>query len=1422
MGWQKIAIFTFTSVLAGAFALWITTPDAFAATLYWVGADGANTSVASNWKITNPTGCGGGDAGSAPGLSDTAIFDADCDNGATIDSSWTISNLTMDSGYTGTVTQSAALTPSTFSQSGGTLTGGSANIDVGTGGFTLAGGTFTSTSGTLSDAGNWTHTGGGTFTAHASGTVEFDTSTSSVIDVSTSETFTALTFNGTTVSIATGDTTIATGTLTFTSGAVTGGTIEARGDVTVSSSSAIDSLLSFTSTATQSFSGSNINSIDGDVTVNKSGGQVNQGAAFTAGAINQDVTIQEGTYDVNGNNLTVNGTNGVFTVEDGGNLQLQGGESVTTPTLNSGSTVTYDGTAGPYTVKDWSYQRLTFNGSGGVFNLGANETVTQALTITAGTFDISGFNLTTSSTFSNSDTFRLQGAETLTTFTNDTDSGTVEFDGTGTYSSGLIAGDTYYNLTFSGSGSWTLDAALDVNNNFSQSAGTLDVSTSNYGITVGGNWSRSGGTFTARSGTVTFDGTNQTINNSTTFYNLTKQESSNNGTDSTLTIAASTTQTVTNTLDFDGLDADDRLNLVSGTPGTRYTFDVSSAQTVTWLDVTDSNASSSNITCTNCVNGGNNDDTEASPRWVFGSTNTAPVVSPPRKITQVNDTIEFEADIEDSDGNKTQLLVEYSTTQSNWKKTSIKSVSASQGDVSINNSADYQISSIDTDSGKITLKVVWDAKQQFDSSEEDTVYLRVTPYDGTDTGTVKESESFALDTRAPVISNLYLKARTSTSLTLAWTPEAEKNFDKYVLCYGLNLTDVKNCNKTAKQWTTTQDSKLSTFSTSQTTITGLLNNRTYHVLLKATDDFNHTSTLLAQNLQTTNAPAPPHLTVEDVEGNTITVAWTATTSPGTFTYYQLCYGQDQTRMAGNFCRVTGSPSGAVLRNYTSHTTTSDTLNNLLENTLYYAKIFLQDSRFGRIAGNLVSATTCQIGEKKINGVCTPPAPPPPPPPACSDSLDNDSDGLADFPSDPGCADASDDDETDPVIEPPPPPPLPPPPDQQLPPPPPAGAEAPSEGSQPATNPVADFVEEIIEQIIVIAKKIVEVIKQIAQTAVRVIKVVAQQIPEVATKPAVTVPIAVVTATAVAASTGLVTVVPNFAGELAYLFQRLMQGLVGLAGIRRRRPWGRVVDGHTGTPLPQAIVRILDRQTQQLRDTAVTDAKGDFASLLPAGQYRFEVNKPGWHLEPHPASFLNILSHQQVYDGNFVDVRHEGVVSIIIAMRPEVRVAAEHIVLRVVFQRLERFLTSLSWPLLVFGFGLSTVALAKEPTRLNIGIFIFYIALIAAKLWVASHRHKTVGFVKDTASGLALNQALVQLYNAETGRLMATKVTSPTGQFALVPPPGVYTVVVSHPGYTPYRESHVVVHPGRAKALALTFSLTPELPKTMAVSGLNPA
>ncbi|MCB9807688.1 S-layer homology domain-containing protein [Candidatus Peribacteria bacterium] len=61
------------------------------------------------------------------------------------------------------------------------------------------------------------------------------------------------------------------------------------------------------------------------------------------------------------------------------------------------------------------------------------------------------------------------------------------------------------NAPATASGTFTLDAALTVNDNLTLPAGLLDVSSSNYQVTVGGSWQNFGGQFNARSGIVRLD-----------------------------------------------------------------------------------------------------------------------------------------------------------------------------------------------------------------------------------------------------------------------------------------------------------------------------------------------------------------------------------------------------------------------------------------------------------------------------------------------------------------------------------------------------------------------------------------------------------------------------------------------------------------------------------------------------------------------------------------------------------------------------------------------------------------------------------------------------------------------------------------------------------------------------------------------------
>src|SRR5205814_7386143 len=110
-------------------------------------------------------------------------------------------------------------------------------------------------------------------------------------------------------------------------------------------------------------------------TVNKPSGRAILGAALTHPST---FTVFAGTLDLTGNNLTV--TN-LLAMQNGGTLQLQGGESVSTPVLNSGSTVIYNGTSGPYNMKNFSYHHIIVNGSGATFRPTTTLTAAGDMTV---------------------------------------------------------------------------------------------------------------------------------------------------------------------------------------------------------------------------------------------------------------------------------------------------------------------------------------------------------------------------------------------------------------------------------------------------------------------------------------------------------------------------------------------------------------------------------------------------------------------------------------------------------------------------------------------------------------------------------------------------------------------------------------------------------------------------------------------------------------------------------------------------------------------------------------------------------------------------------------------------------------------------------------------------------------------------------
>ncbi|MEX1997858.1 MAG: beta-propeller fold lactonase family protein [Candidatus Andersenbacteria bacterium] len=501
---------------------------------------------------------------------------------------------------TGTATQ-------TFTGNATTTAGSLSRVEINKSGGTLTLAGTIRTSGQGPDA--WTYTAG--TVAPGTSTVVFDGGTT----VTGTQTFNNLVVQGF-MTVADGNTLTVTGTLTLTSGTIVQttipatGSIAAQGDITQASTfGGGTGRLEITGSANQTFTGSAADSTGllPNLEIDKSGGTLTFTGTirtavdwtYTAGTLdattNDSTVIFGGASTINitgshtldnvtfGDNfqvivniadnttLTIAGTLAhtkaqinQTTVPAAGSLAAQGDVTVGSAapggtaalTFSGGNAQTYTDNGGTKTTGTVTVNKTA--GSAVTLATAMSYTGTgQDLTITSGTLDLAGFNLTI--------------ADVLTV------------------NGGTLTGET---------------GAVDVNGSVVLSSGTLTAPSGAF--TVAGDFTHSSGTFTHNSGTLTLDGPDQTLAGATTFHNLTKTVA----TARTLTFptGSANKQTIVGTLTLQGASGA-LLSLRSASTGTQWQFDPQGTRTLSFLDVQDSHNTNSTSIATagfNITDSGNN------------------------------------------------------------------------------------------------------------------------------------------------------------------------------------------------------------------------------------------------------------------------------------------------------------------------------------------------------------------------------------------------------------------------------------------------------------------------------------------------------------------------------------------------------------------------------------------------------------------------------------------------------------------------------------------------------------------------------------------------------------------------------------------------------------------------------------------------
>lgn len=361
-----------------------------------------------------------------------------------------------------------------FTVSGGTYAGGSGPVDI-NGGVSISSGAFTSTSGLLK-ALSFSHTGG-TF-AHNSGRVLLNNTTNQLLSVTSTTTLNDLYVNGELWGYWNLDET--SGTVAGDSSGYGRTGTRTNGPTTSTSTAAP---LQFTNLASLSFDGTNDYVTMGDVL------DMGTPQSFTLSAWVNHNTVTPGQTEV----ITAKSTGTVgysFGLMTADFLTCTLGDGVNTVTATAGTAMT---------LGTWHHVAAVVDRGNQLLKLYLDGVAVGS----AGTVLVTDMN--------NAQPFRI-GIPSIYSGTASTDNAWDGFiDDVRVYARPLTL--TEISLLAAGNQPQTSvatttisGAALVVSNRLALCSGTLDVSATNFGVTVAGDWRNEGGLFVPRAGTVTMTG----------------------------------------------------------------------------------------------------------------------------------------------------------------------------------------------------------------------------------------------------------------------------------------------------------------------------------------------------------------------------------------------------------------------------------------------------------------------------------------------------------------------------------------------------------------------------------------------------------------------------------------------------------------------------------------------------------------------------------------------------------------------------------------------------------------------------------------------------------------------------------------------------------------------------------------------------
>ncbi len=249
-----------------------------------------------------------------------------------------------------------------------------------------------------------------------------------------------------------------------------------------------------------------------------------------------------------------------------------------------------------------------------------------------------------------------------------------------------------------------------------------------------------------------------------------------------------------------------------------------------------------------------------------------------------------------------------------------------------------------------------------------------------------------------------------------------------------------------------------------------------------------------------------------------------------------------------------------------------------------------------------------------------------------------------------------------------------------------------------------------------------------------------------------------------------------------IFYFLFSSIFEILGLRKkRRPWGVIYNSFDKRPLAGAVVKIIEVNSGNVRETRVTDNQGRFGFLVEKGKYELTVAKPGFVFPSR-----KIVLNKNKSDGYFSNVYLGGPflfkenflsMNIPLDMQKKPSTSTKYFVL---FLRFARFFERFRFPLLIFGTLFSFFNLYLFRSILDLIFVLIYILLWFFEI-IERRKIKPYGEVQDE-DGEFLDLVVVRFFRQDSDKLVATTITNKEGKFFVLLPRGNYFLTASRGDY----------------------------------------